>query len=53
MERPLIVPPHLTLNELEQRYRRASDPVARRHWPIVWLLARGAPVRRTYQGLAV
>ena len=53
MAHPLIMPPHLAGDALEQRYRRASDPVARRQWPIVWLLARGAPVRRTSQGLAV
>lgn len=39
MARPLIVPPHLSLDELEQRYRRADDPVARSHWQILWLLA--------------
>ena len=42
MARPLIVSPHLTLDELEQRYRRAKDPVARSHWQILWLLAGGA-----------
>jgi transposase len=42
MPRSLIVPPHLTLDELEQRYRRADDPVARSQWQIVWLLASGA-----------
>jgi transposase len=41
MARPLIVPPHLPVAELERRYRRARDPVARSHWQIVWLLARG------------
>ena len=43
MARPLIMPPHLSLDELEQRYRRAGDPVARSHWQIVWLLVGGAP----------
>lgn len=41
MARSLSVPPHLMLDELEQRYRRAKDPVARSHWQIVWLLAGG------------
>jgi transposase len=41
--RRLIIPPHLTVDELEQRYRRATDPVARSQWHIVWLLGRGAP----------
>lgn len=42
MARPLIIPPHLAVDELEQRYRRAEDPVARSQWQIVWLLAGGA-----------
>lgn len=29
--------------DLEQRYRKASDPVARSQWQILWLLARGLP----------
>jgi transposase len=43
MARRLSVPPHLTLDELAQRYRRADDPVARSHWQIVWLLSGGTP----------
>lgn len=43
MVRPLVIPPHLPLAELERRYRGARDPVARSHWQIVWLLAGGAP----------
>ena len=39
--RPLTVPAHLPLDEVERRYRRARDPVLRSHWQIVWLLARG------------
>ena len=35
--------PHLTLAELEQRYRRSDDAVARSQWQIVWLLAGGVP----------
>jgi transposase len=42
MARPLVVPPHLPLEELERRYRRARDPVERSHWQMVWLLARRA-----------
>lgn len=44
MARPLIVAPHLSVAELERRYRRARDPVLRSHYQIVWLLARGASV---------
>ena len=43
MARTLHLPPHLPLDELERRYRGARDPVARSHWQIVWLLARGEP----------
>ncbi len=43
MARTLKRPPHLALNELEQRYRRADDAVARSQWQIVWLLAGGMP----------
>jgi transposase len=43
MARKLVLPPHLPVEELERRYRRARDPVARSHWQIVWLLARGEP----------
>lgn len=50
MARPLIVPPHLTLDELEQRYRRSDDPVARSQWQIVWLLAGGASTAEVARG---
>ena len=39
--RRLQLTPHLSLDELEQRYRRAEDPVAGSQWQIVWLLAGG------------
>jgi transposase len=50
MARPLIVPPHLAPAELEQRYRRAGDPVARSQWQIVWLLAGGASTAEVAHG---
>jgi transposase len=43
MVRTLKLPAHLSVDELEQRYRRARDPVARSHFHIVWLLATGTP----------
>ena len=43
MARRLQIPPPLTLGELEHRYRRARDPVARSHWQILWLLTSGMP----------
>lgn len=41
MPRRLTVAPHLPIADLEQRYRAAHAPVARSHWHILWLLARG------------
>jgi transposase len=41
MARQVAIAPHLTIAELEQRYRGAGDPVARSQWQIVWLLAGG------------
>ncbi|MDZ8263283.1 hypothetical protein [Nostoc sp. ChiQUE01b] len=33
--------PHLSLAELEQRYRQAKDPMQRSHYQIIWLLGSG------------
>lgn len=33
--------PYLELDQLEQRYRQATDPMARSQWQIIWLLAQG------------
>ena len=41
MPRRIMIAPHLPVAELERRYRRASDPVASRHWQIIWQLAQG------------
>lgn len=41
MPRCICLEPHLTIEELHSRYRRASDPVERSHWHFLWLLARG------------
>lgn len=43
MARTLTIPAHLPVAQLERRYRAAPDPIARGHWQIVWLLARGDP----------
>jgi len=36
---------HLSVNELENRYRKAADPIERSHFHIIWLLAQGKRVR--------
>src|SRR5919202_6571041 len=46
MPRRIVIAPHLPVAELEQRYRKALDPVASRHWQIVWLLAQGWTAQR-------
>jgi transposase len=43
MARKMTVAPHLTVEELHQRYREAADPVARSQWQMRWLLAQGTP----------
>jgi transposase len=35
---------HLSVNELAHRYRKASSPIERSHFQIVWLLAQGKRV---------
>jgi transposase len=39
----MAIAPHLTVAELEQRYRQAGDSVARSQWQMLWLLAGGRP----------
>jgi hypothetical protein len=41
MPKQLPVAPHLERDELERRYRAASDPVARSQWLMLWHLAQG------------
>lgn len=41
--------PHLELAELEQRYRQATDRVARSQWQIIWLLAQGQSTQQIVQ----
>jgi transposase len=43
MARCMAIAPHLTVAELELRYRQAGDPVARSQWQMLWLLAGGMP----------
>jgi transposase len=41
MPRQIQIEPHLSVEELEQRYRQAKDGVERSHYQIIWLLAQG------------
>jgi transposase len=41
MPRRITIEPHLSIEELEIRYRRAKDTVKKTHYQIIWLLAKG------------
>jgi transposase len=45
----MTVAPHLTVAELQARYRAAEDPVARSQWQMLWLLAQGTPTAEVAQ----
>lgn len=44
MPKRIQINPHLSVEELEQRYRQSTDGIERSHYQIIWLLALG---RRT------
>lgn len=41
MGRHIALAPHLSVEELEKRYRAAHEPHERSWWQMLWLLARG------------
>src|SRR5260221_13592360 len=41
MARRIHLQPHLSVEELEHRYRAAKEPNERTWWQILWLLAQG------------
>lgn len=41
MGKRLQIEPHVEVEELERRYRQASNPIERTRYQIIWLLARG------------
>src|ERR671932_1645557 len=41
MPKTIKLEPHLGSKELENRYRKAKDPVERSHYQIVWLISEG------------
>jgi len=41
MPKTIKLEPHLYSEELENRYRKARDPVARSHYQILWLISEG------------
>ena len=41
MPKTIKLEPHLQSEELEDRYRKAHDPVLRSHYQILWLIGEG------------
>ncbi len=41
MPKTIKLEPHLNPKELENRYRKAQDPVLRTHYQILWLISEG------------
>jgi hypothetical protein len=41
MARRIYLQPHVTVDDLERRYRAAKEPHERSWWQILWLLAQG------------
>jgi len=41
MPRRLVIQPHLSLEEIEERYRQATNATQRTHYQVIWLLAQG------------
>lgn len=39
MPKRITIASHLSLEELERRYRQAKEPIERSHYQIIWLLA--------------
>lgn len=47
MPKRITIAPHLSLEELENRYRQAKEPLVRSDYQIIWLLASGRLGRRS------
>lgn len=47
MSRRIRLAAHLSVAQLEQRYRQAQAPVTRSHFQILWLLAQGKTAQAT------
>jgi len=49
MARHIKLTTPLSVDELERRYRRASEGMERSHWQLLWLLAQGHPAYQVAQ----
>lgn len=49
MPKTIKLEPHLGSEVLENRYRKARDPVLRSHYQIVWLISEGKTTRQVME----
>ena len=49
MPKTIKLEPHLSSEELENRYRKAKDPVLRSHYQILWLISEGKTTTRVIE----
>ena len=49
MPKTIKLEPHLGSEELEDRYRKAKDPVERSHYQILWLISQGKTTTRVME----
>ena len=49
MPKTIMLESHLSSEELEDRYRKARDPVLRSHYQIVWLVSEGKTTRQVME----
>ncbi len=49
MPKKIKLKPHLSSEELENRYRKAKDPVLRSHYQILWLISEGKSTREVME----
>jgi hypothetical protein len=46
------IKPHLSAAELEQRYKSATEPIAKSHFHALWLLSQGYDIDETAEVLS-
>ena len=49
MPKTIKLAPHLSSEQLENRYRKAHDPVLRSHYQILWLISEGKTTRQVME----
>lgn len=49
MPKKIKLEPHLSSQQLQNRYRKATDPVERSHYQILWLISEGKTTREVME----